>query len=64
MDSEVNTVHLETKKSLKRSYKKILPYIFCILLKSILLLTFKCLYGQAPNYLIDFITTKSNPSTL
>ena len=24
----------------------------------ILLLTFKCLYGQAPNYLIDFITIK------
>ena len=24
----------------------------------ILLLPFKCLYGQAPNYLIDFITIK------
>ena len=34
-----------------------LPISYRIKFK-ILLLTFKCLYGQAPNYLIDFITTK------
>ena len=34
-----------------------LPISYRIKFK-ILLLTFKCLYGQAPNYLIDFITIK------
>ena len=34
-----------------------LPISYRIKFK-ILLLTFKCSYGQAPNYLIDFITTK------
>ena len=34
-----------------------LPISYRIKFK-ILLLTFKCLYGQAPNYLVDFITIK------
>ena len=38
-----------------------LPMSYRIKFK-ILLLTFKCLYGQAPNYLIDFITTKKQSS--
>ena len=34
-----------------------LPISYCIMFK-ILFLTFKCLYGQAPTYLIDLITIK------
>ena len=34
-----------------------LPISYCIMFK-ILFLTFQCLYGQAPTYLIDLITIK------
>ena len=40
-----------------RRLGSVLPLSNAIKFK-ILLLTFKCLYGQAPNYLIDFITIK------
>ena len=37
-----------------------LPVTYRIKFK-ILLLTFKCLYGQAPNYLINLITVRKQP---
>ena len=36
------------------------PISYCIKLK-ILFLTFKCIYGQALNYLIDLVSTKKQP---
>ena len=37
-----------------------LPLSYRISFNEILLLPFKCLYGRAPNYLIDFITIKKH----